>query len=226
MGGAPSGVRAGGKTAACPLEPFHLRPLRRHRGGPRRASRPPGHKQRRAAVDRGLRRADRWQSGSLRGGVFRRLLRLRYPARIRAGHHAVRGLVKARPAGRGRLSPMAMTQLAPSAVSSAVEVFEVTTLDGFDAMRTEWNQLVDRLPVPSPFQTWEGNRARGNHFGEERALLILGFRQAGRGIGISPFFRRRVGTPALGPSMLPPLGWEGNGRAHGLTQPRELLFPP
>src|SRR5207245_2294560 len=185
----------------------------------------PGRKQRRAAADRGLRRADRRQPGGLRGGVFRRLLRLRDAARIRAGHHRVRGLVNARPAGRGRLSPMAMTQLAPSAVSSAIRIVEVTMLDGFDAMRTEWNQLVDRLPVPSPFQTWEWNRAWWNHFGEERALLILEFRQAGRLIGIAPFFRHRLGTRALGLSMLLPLGWEGNGLANGLTEQWELLFP-
>jgi len=118
-----------------------------------------------------------------------------------------------------------MTRLAPMAVSSAVEIREVTTLAGFDAMQADWNQLVDRLQLPAPFQTWEWNRAWWNHFGEGRALMILEFRQAGRVIGIAPFFRRRLGMPALGLSMLLPLGWEGNGLANGLTEQWQLLFP-
>ena len=120
---------------------------------------------------------------------------------------------------------MALTRLAPEAVSSAVAIREVTTLADFDAMQTDWNQLVDQLEVPSPFQTWEWNRAWWNHFGEGRALLILEFRQAGRVVGIAPFFRRRLLTPGLGLSMLLPLGWEGNGLANGLTEQWELLFP-
>src|SRR5438034_2418206 len=120
---------------------------------------------------------------------------------------------------------MALTRLAPEAVSSAVVIREVTTLPDFDAMQTDWNQLVDQLEVPSPFQTWEWNRAWWNHFGEGRALLILEFRQAGRVIGIAPFFRRRLLTSGLGLSMLLPLGWEGNGLANGLTEQWELLFP-
>ena len=120
---------------------------------------------------------------------------------------------------------MAITHLAPAAVSSVIDVREVTTLDGFDAMRTEWNQLVGRLAVPSPFQTWEWNRAWWNHFGTGRTLSILEFRQQGRVIGIAPYYRRRLGTP-IGVSMLQPLGWEGNGLGNGITEQWELLFPP
>jgi len=50
---------------------------------------------------------------------------------------------------------MAVTRLAPDAVSSAVAVREVTTIADFDAMQTDWNRLVDQLEVPGPFQTWE-----------------------------------------------------------------------
>src|SRR5207249_696290 len=78
-----------------------------------------------------------------------------------------------------------------------------------------------RPPAMLPGRT----RAGWNHFGESRALLILEFRQAGRVIGIAPFFRRRLLSPGLGLSMLLPLGWEGNGLANGLTEQWELLFP-
>ena len=121
---------------------------------------------------------------------------------------------------------MALTRPAPAAIRSAIELHEVTTLAGFDALRCEWNQLVDRLELPSPFQTWEWNRAWWNHFGEGRSLLILEFRRAGQLVGIAPFFRRGLGRPALGLSMLLPLGWEGNGLANGLTEQWELVFPP
>jgi len=121
---------------------------------------------------------------------------------------------------------MAMTRLAPDAVSSAVTVREVTTIAGFDAMESDWNRLVDQLEVPSPFQTWEWNRAWWNHFGDGRSLLLLEFVKSGRVIGVAPFFRRRLGTPALGLSMLLPLGWEGNGLANGLTEQWQLIFPP
>src|SRR5207249_12204493 len=110
-------------------------------------------------------------------------------------------------------------------VSSAEAISEVTTLADFDAMQADWNQLHDLLEVSSPFQTWAWNRAWWNHFGEGRALLILEIRQAGRVVGIAPFFRRRLLTPGLGLSMLLPLGWEGNALANGLTEQWELLFP-
>src|SRR2546427_1318610 len=130
-------------------------------------------------------------------------------------------------AGRPRCTEaMAMTRLAPDAVSSAVTVREVTTIAGFDAMESDWNRLVDQLEVPSPFQTWEWNRAWWNHFGDGRSLLLLEFVKSGRVIGVAPFFRRRLGTPALGLSMLLPLGWEGNGLANGLTEQWQLIFPP
>src|SRR5207249_10716401 len=93
---------------------------------------------------------------------------------------------------------MALTRLAPEAVSSAVAIREVTTLVDFDAMQTDWNQLVDQLEVPSPFQTWEWNRAWWNHFGVGRALLILVFRLAGWVIGFAPFLRCRSLMAVLG----------------------------
>ena len=68
---------------------------------------------------------------------------------------------------------MALTQLAPAAVNAAIQVREVTTLLEFDAMRSEWNALVTRLDLPSPFQSWDWNRAWWNHFGAGRSLLIL-----------------------------------------------------
>ena len=120
---------------------------------------------------------------------------------------------------------MAVTQVRTTPVLASIETHEVTTPAEFDGLRGEWNELVERLDLPSPFQSWEWNRTWWSHFGEGRSLLILVFRRAGRLIGIAPFFRRRLGSPALGLSMVLPLGWEGNGLANGLTEQWELLFP-
>lgn len=119
---------------------------------------------------------------------------------------------------------MAITQLRTSPVMASIETHEVTTLAGFDGLKGEWNELVEQMELPSPFQSWEWNRTWWSHFGEGRSLTILTFRRAGRLVGIAPFFRRRLGA-ALALSMLLPLGWEGNGLANGLTEQWELLFP-
>lgn len=120
---------------------------------------------------------------------------------------------------------MALTQAEVIPLTASIDTGEVTTLAEFDGLRAEWNALVDRLELPSPFQSWEWNRTWWNHFGEGKALLILTFRRRGRLIGIAPFFRRRLGTQPVALSMLLPLGWEGNGLANGLTEQWELLFP-
>jgi CelD/BcsL family acetyltransferase involved in cellulose biosynthesis len=120
---------------------------------------------------------------------------------------------------------MVLTRAQVRLASPPIQLREVTTLSQFDALASEWNALVDRLDLPSPFQSWEWNRTWWNHFGAGRALQILEFRRGGRLIGLAPFFRRRLGKPALGLSMLLPLGWEGGGRANGLSEQWELLFP-
>src|SRR2546429_3381443 len=71
-----------------------------------------------------------------------------------------------RAAWRRCTEPMAVTRLAPDAVSSAVAVREVTTIADFDAMQTDWNPLVDQLEVPGAVLTRECNRAWWKHVGE------------------------------------------------------------
>lgn len=102
----------------------------------------------------------------------------------------------------------------------------VTTPAGFDALRPEWNALVDRLELPSPFHSWEWNRTWWRHFGRNRTLHLLAIRANGELLGIAPFFRRPVGVGALSATLLIPMGWEGRGRGCGLTEQWELLFPP
>jgi CelD/BcsL family acetyltransferase involved in cellulose biosynthesis len=105
-----------------------------------------------------------------------------------------------------------------------MSVGEITTEDGFDLLRDEWNQLVDRLEVPSPFQSWEWCRTWWRHFGADHRLRIVVVRDADGVIGIAPLYQRRYG-PRRGPSILAPLGWEDHRRKQGITEQNELLFP-
>lgn len=75
----------------------------------------------------------------------------------------------------------------------ALSISEITTDDGFDLLQEEWNQLVHRLDVPSPFQSWEWYRTWWTHFGTTYSLRILVFRDAGEVIGIAPLHQRRYG---------------------------------
>jgi CelD/BcsL family acetyltransferase involved in cellulose biosynthesis len=105
----------------------------------------------------------------------------------------------------------------------------VTTSAGFDALRPEWNALVGRLELPSPFHSWEWNRTWWRHFGRNRTLHLLTIRANGALLGIAPYMRRPLGFRqfrALSATALIPLGWEGHGRGCGLTEQWELLFPP
>jgi hypothetical protein len=104
-------------------------------------------------------------------------------------------------------------------------ISEVTTEDVFDSLRPEWNLLVSRLDVPSPFQSWEWYRTWWKHFGSGCHLRILTFRDAGQLTGIAQFYERRYGSRRIGPALIAPLGWQDHRRRQGITELSELLFP-
>jgi CelD/BcsL family acetyltransferase involved in cellulose biosynthesis len=94
----------------------------------------------------------------------------------------------------------------------------VTTEAGFDQLHEEWNHLVARLAPPSPFQTWEWQRAWWRHFADTRheRLSLVCFRREGILIGVAPFKRRT----RLGLVELSPLGWRDR-----ITEYLVFLFP-
>ena len=93
----------------------------------------------------------------------------------------------------------------------------VSNEEGFAALRPEWDALVDRLELPSPFQSWDWNSVWRKHFGLRSRLHVVAFRREGRLVGIAPFHERRHGGWI---SSLVPIGW-GNL----LTEQLEFLFP-
>lgn len=109
---------------------------------------------------------------------------------------------------------------APAAVQAGYEVQLVGSEAGFDSLRGEWAALAGRLQSPSPFQSFEWNRAWWKRFGGRGRLRLLVFRRAGAVRGIAQLHERRHGPAGLRPTSLAPLGW-GNL----LTERLELLFP-
>lgn len=108
---------------------------------------------------------------------------------------------------------------------TAMLISEIATEDGFDSLRVEWNALVKRLDVPSPFQLWEWHRIWWKHFGSGHRLRILAFREAGELVGVAPFHVRRYGPGNLGPRVFAPLGWEDRQRRQGMTEQNEFILP-
>jgi GNAT acetyltransferase-like protein len=108
---------------------------------------------------------------------------------------------------------------------SHLAVLEITSEGEFDELRGPWDRIVDRLSVPSPFQSWEWNRVWWRHFGDGRPLRILGFFQDAELVGVAPFYWRRLGVGPFATSLLVPIGWEDAKAGSQLTEQWELLFP-
>ena len=117
----------------------------------------------------------------------------------------------------------ASSEAAKSQVGEGQIVYDVQVVDtdsGFESMRDDWARVTARLPSPSPFQSFEWNRAWWAHFGGGDRLRLLAFRHDGAVSGIAQLRERRYGPAGFGPRSLAPLGW-GNL----LTERLELLFP-
>lgn len=88
----------------------------------------------------------------------------------------------------------------------SLEVIESHSGEAFDALRGEWDALLEACGSATIYQTWEWNEAwwRVNHRGKR--LRLLQIRERGQLIGIAPFYvSRHLGTP------LRRLAFVGNG---------------
>lgn len=65
-------------------------------------------------------------------------------------------------------------------------VREVTSLDEFDGLRDQWDDLVDRCPGAGVFQTWEWVRSCREHLSPRRQLCAICVWDEGRLVGIAP----------------------------------------
>src|SRR5258705_3527474 len=93
--------------------------------------------------------------------------------------------------------------LPTSNMNSGITVDVVSKAAGFDALHVDWDRLVDRMEVPSPFLTWDWNRAWWATFGGRKQMRVAVLRDEDQVVGIAPFYR--VGFWPL--HALGPIGW-------------------
>ncbi len=110
-------------------------------------------------------------------------------------------------------------ELEATPATGSLETSLVQTEEGFRSLQPEWDSLVERLDLPSPFHSWDWNYVWWKHFGGHRRLHVLLFRENGRLAGIAQLYERYHGG-RWGLTSLAPIGW-GNL----LTEQLELLFP-
>jgi CelD/BcsL family acetyltransferase involved in cellulose biosynthesis len=108
-------------------------------------------------------------------------------------------------------------RLEASRATESLDASLVSSEDGFAQLRLEWDALVERLDLPSPFHSWDWNYVWWRHFGGNSRLRIVVFRSDGRLAGLAQLHERRHGGWL---TSIVPIGW-GNL----LTEQLELLFP-
>jgi CelD/BcsL family acetyltransferase involved in cellulose biosynthesis len=82
----------------------------------------------------------------------------------------------------------AAASVSPAVAGLTVRV--VTTAEGFDALETDWNSLLERSDA-TVFQSYEWLRTWWKYFGGERELRILVFSAGGTVEGIAPMYLSR-----------------------------------
>lgn len=90
-----------------------------------------------------------------------------------------------------------------AAIAGSVKIDTISSIQDFDALRPDWNRLVVQLEIPSPFQSFDWNRAWWNHFGGRRQMRIAVLQEHGEVVGIAPFYLLRYGPVGA----LVPFGW-------------------
>lgn len=64
-----------------------------------------------------------------------------------------------------------------------------TTIEGFDALADEWNDLLARSSTDVPFLRWEWQKTWWVHLGEGDLILVAVRADDGRLVGLAPLFR-------------------------------------
>jgi CelD/BcsL family acetyltransferase involved in cellulose biosynthesis len=84
------------------------------------------------------------------------------------------------------------------------------------ALEADWDRLVDSMEVPSPFLSSDWNRTWWDTFGRGKQARVAVLSEAGRVVGIAPFYRVRYGPVR----PLVPFGWPDR-----LTEQMEPIIP-
>ncbi len=113
-------------------------------------------------------------------------------------------------------APLWQAQSPIITMKSELTLDVVSKATDFNALHADWERLVDRMEVPSPFLSWDWNRIWWGTFGRGRQMRVAVLREEGQVVGIAPFYRMRYGPVRL----LVPFGWPDR-----LTEQMEPLIP-
>jgi CelD/BcsL family acetyltransferase involved in cellulose biosynthesis len=84
------------------------------------------------------------------------------------------------------------------------------------ALQPDWDRLVDRMEVPSPFLSWDWNSSWWETFGGRKQMRVAVLSDASHIVGIAPYYRARYGPVR----PLVPFGWPDR-----LTEQMEPIIP-
>lgn len=87
----------------------------------------------------------------------------------------------------------------------------VSDVEGFDALRSEWNEAAEASADPNVFLTWAWLRTWWRHFGEsrdDRRLHVVTLRDQDGLVAAAPLFRAHVGTGPVRASVLRPISFD------------------
>jgi CelD/BcsL family acetyltransferase involved in cellulose biosynthesis len=76
---------------------------------------------------------------------------------------------------------------------STLEVSVVSSLRDLEALRPEWDDLLERALVKTPFLTWEWHFHWWQAFGARQQMAVHVVRDRGDLVGVAPFMRHRKG---------------------------------
>lgn len=104
------------------------------------------------------------------------------------------------PAGSATLDPPAEEALAETEEPWVVE--RIADREGFEALRPEWDALLQASPADCLFLTWEWLYTWWKHLARDRRLALLAVRRGGELVALAPL-ARGTAAGAIGRRLLP-----------------------
>lgn len=100
--------------------------------------------------------------------------------------------------------PMLLDQATtPRPTHASLELDVISSIRGLDALRSDWERLVDEMEVPSPFLGWDWHRLWWKHFGGRNQIRVAVLSDESGVVGVAPFYLKRYGPL----QFLAPFGW-------------------
>src|SRR3989442_5903264 len=83
------------------------------------------------------------------------------------------------------------------ATTASLEVELIDDVQGFTALRSQWNSLLHTSGADSPFLTWEWLHTWWTHLSGSRDLRLLILRAGNQLVGLAPLSLTRASLPWL-----------------------------